>query len=181
MWWRLYCASYFVAGKIEGLLARFLVDCGCTTNLIENTCSIDYLRCSRLLCRKPIVADARWMGPIYDSTGRSRQKGEWGSCLLQDKFVVSRIRDDVILGIPFLVAHGCLIRVGSPTIELEGVQLACMDCLPLQSGVQYVIHTTMLPPGAERFLRCRLAAESFLTHGLVESVSPQLLVASSLN
>lgn len=39
----------------------------------------------------------------------------------------------------------------------------------------------MLLHETERFLRCHLAADFFLAQGLVESVSPQLLVASSLN
>lgn len=84
------------------------------------------------------------------------------------------------MGMPFLVQHKC--AVGSLHLEIEGRKLACTDrseC-PLQSGLQ-VMKAITIPPQTELMLRCRFATPNFPQQGLVKGVSPQLLIATSLN
>ena len=42
-------------------------------------------------------------------------------------FVVSRINEDAILGMPFLVTHNCSIEFHQPVIQVDGRKLKCMD------------------------------------------------------
>lgn len=77
-------------------------------------------------------------------------RGKIQNLSIKEKFIVCQIREDTILGIPFLVEHRCVMRFGSPTIEVEGQKLACTDRQghALQSGVR-VMHGVMIPPGRD--------------------------------
>lgn len=51
---------------------------------------------------------------------------------------------------------------------------------PLKTGVR-VVHTTNISLQTEVMLRCQLAKPQFLSQGLAEALSPQLMVATGLN
>lgn len=114
--------------------------------------------------------------------GEVTVEGRIGKLQLKEKFIVGQICDDVILGMSFLVSQGCIIHFGDPILELGGVRLACTDRKgrPLKSGIQ-ANRTTLLLLRQEKVMRCNLASPHFPAEGLVESVSPQILVATTLS
>lgn len=67
-------------------------------------------------------------------------------------------------------------------MELGVIRLDCTDRRgkPLKSVIQ-ASRTTILLPGQKKVMRCSLASPSFPVKVLVESVSPQPLVATSLH
>lgn len=102
--------------------------------------------------------------------------------MILERFIVGQIRDDMILERSFLVNQGCVIRFGDPSLELGGIRFAYTDQRgrPLQSGIQ-VSRMAGLLLRQERILQCNLVSPNFPPKGLVESVSRQLLVATSLH
>ena len=47
--------------------------------------------------------------------------------LIEEKLVVSRISEDVILGMPFLAHHSCTIDFNSTKVVVDGRQIECTD------------------------------------------------------
>ena len=66
----------------------------------------------------------------------------------EEIFVVSRINEDAILGMPFLVAHNCAMEFDQPVVRVDGKKLKCTDRHGrlLVSSVQ-VTRELVVPPG----------------------------------
>ena len=47
-----------------------------------------------------------------------------GDVKTEETFVVSRINEDAILGMPFLVAHNCTMEFDQPAVHIDGRQEA---------------------------------------------------------
>lgn len=62
-------------------------------------------------------SDRQVVGAHLHFYGEVVAEGRIGKLHLKDKFIVRRIRDDMILGMPFIVNHGCVIHFGNPTIK----------------------------------------------------------------
>lgn len=58
--------------------------------------------------------------------------------LFEEKFIINQIRQHVILGMPSLTEHGCVIRFESFTTEIQGHKIACTGWSgkPVQRSVQ---------------------------------------------
>ena len=67
---------------------------------------------------------------------------------VEEVFVVSRINEDAILSMPFLVAHNCAMEFNQPIVQVDGKKLKCTDRHGqlLVSSVQ-VTHELVVPPG----------------------------------
>ena len=79
--------------------------------------------------------------------------------LIDEKLVVSRISEDVILGMPFLAHHSCTIDFNSTKVVVDGRQIECTyrHGRRLTSSVQLIQETT-IPPETEMTLQCWVTA-----------------------
>ena len=179
---RPYNTSYFVPGRIEGSPVQFLLDTGCTTNLISKHV-FDRLPTRVKQCLQEgeshgLQADGSRL-PFY---GLLTVSGRLRDHKIEETFVVSQIQADVILGMPFLITHHCAIEFNKPALVVDGKVLACTDRLgrQLSCSVQ-VVRDTVIPPGLEAVITCRVTSQRYAPQGMVEGTDCHMLVAASLN
>ena len=102
---RPYGASYFLPGKLAGHPVHFLIDTGCTTNLLGKHVFDrlpPYVRSQMEECDSHgVMADGTRL-PFYGVIRASLQLRE---AKAEDSFVISQISEDAILGMPFLTAN----------------------------------------------------------------------------
>ena len=94
--------SYFIPGRVEGKPTLCLIDTGCTTNLLGKHV-FDRLP-ERL---KEQLVECETHGMMADGTrlpfyGVVQVRIRLKELLIEERLVVSRISEDVILGMPFL-------------------------------------------------------------------------------
>ena len=94
---------------------------------------------------------------------------------IPEVFVVGRISEDVILGMPFLSDRRCTIL--KVMVRSTGVLTGMGD---LVNDVQ-VVRQTILAPAKKQVVLVRVTSRSYCPVGIVESVGEHLLVAASLN
>ena len=177
-----YTTSYFLPGKLEGRPVQFLVDTGCTTNLLSKQV-FDRLpervkNCLEESDSHGIMADGTQL-PFY---GILRLPLRVRDVKTEEVFVVSRINEDAILGMPFLVAHNCSMEFQQPIIQVDGHKLKCTDRHGrlLISSVQ-ITKELVVPPRTEMAVPCRVTTRNFCPLGVIEGQTDGLPVATSLN
>jgi len=162
-----YGRSYFLPSKFAGKAAPFLLDTGCTTNLLE-----PYDGKHRTL------ADG-WSIPFHgviELTGRVRDQ------VIGETFIVSQLKEDAILGMLFLKRHKCHIDFNKSAVVMAKRELACVDRFgrPFVGGVQVVQRCTV--PGCSRAtVRCRVNCREIIDLGVVEDALGGVQLANSLN
>jgi len=123
-----YGNSYFLPGKLAGKAATFLLDTGCTTNLLTRRL-FDTLSARDRANLEPyerehgMLAD-RLCIPFYgviELTGRVRDQ------VISETFIVSQLKEDAILGMPFLKRHKWHIDFNKSVVMMAGRELACVD------------------------------------------------------
>jgi len=178
-----YGDSYFLPGKVAGRSVTFLLDSGCTTNLL----------CHRVFDTFPAqdkaglepntgehgtLADGSCI-PFYgmvELTGRVRDQ------VIQETFIISQLKEDAILGMPFLKRHGCRIYFSKSAVLMAGRGLTCVDKFdcPLAEGVQ-VVRSCTIPGRSRATIHCRVNNCQISRLGVVESAHDRIQLASSLN
>jgi len=144
---QLHGDSYFLPDKVAGRAVTFLLDSGCTTNLLSH-CVFDALppkdkaRIEPYTGEHSTLADGSCI-PFYsiiELTGRVRDQTIW------ETFIVSQLEEDAILGMPFLQRHRCHIDFSKSAMLMAGRELACVNKFdrPLVGGVQ-VVRNCMIP------------------------------------
>jgi len=139
--------SYFLPGKVSGKPVTFLLDSGCTKNLLSRHV-FDALPHKERREIEPYIGEHGTLAdgsciPFYGIivlTGRVRDQ------VIQETFVVSQLEEDAILGMPFLKRHRCRINFSKFAILMASKELTCVDksgC-PLMGGVQVVRSCTIL-------------------------------------
>ena len=175
-------ASYFILGKVEGRAAQFLLDTGCTTNLLSKHLFDrlpEKIRTQIRECaRHGLLADGTRL-PFY---GVIRLNIRLRQVKTQEVFIVSQINEDAILGMPFLVERRCSMDFKKPVIELDGQEIKCTDRLGrlLSNHVQAVRGGT-LPPESEKTLLCKVTSRNYCPLGIVEPLAEGVPLAASLN
>jgi len=136
-----YGSSYFLPGKILGKAATFLLDTGCTTNLLSRRL-FDTLGAREQASLEPYkgahgtLAD----GSSISLPGRIRDQA------IHETFIVSQLKEDAILGMPFLKKHQSRMDFQkSAVVVMAGRELVCIDKFgrPLVGGVQVVQDCTV--------------------------------------
>ena len=125
---------------------RCLIDTGCTTNVLLKR-SFDRLpaRVKENLEVKQshgAIADGTTL-PFYRAIKQDlRVKG----LCLEKIFIVGKVSEDIILGMPFLAKHQCAMTFDFPIFSVAGKQISCTDQhkWPWTSEVQ-TLRTTMIP------------------------------------
>ena len=174
--------SYFIPGRVEDKPALCLIDTGCTTNLIGKHV---FDRLPERLREQLVESDTH--GMMADGTrlpfyGIVQLRIRLKELLIEERLVVSRISEDVILGMPFLARHSCTIDFNSTKVIVDGKQIECTDRhgRQLSSSVQLIRETTV-PPETEMTLQCRVTAREYCPVGLIEGKADGLCLATSVN
>jgi len=178
------CSSYHLSGRVEGKAVRCLVDSGSTTNILSRRifdCLPERKRSeARMRESAATLADGSSL-PFY---GQVNLYGKLGAASFCDDFLISRIKEDVILGMPFLEKHNCAVSFKDSILEMDGVRLRCTDRhgRPVTSRVQ-VIEAVSVTAAGEQILRCRLVDELKGTIGVIEGTGKDegLIMAASVN
>jgi len=175
--------SYFLPGKVTGRDVAFLLDSGCTTNLLSkrvfNTLPLKERKELAPYTREPgTLADGSSIpfDGIIELTGRVRDQA------IQEIFVISPLEEDAILGMPFLKRHRCRIDFSKSAVLMAGKELTCVDKSGrlLAGNVQAVCKCTI--PGRSRAtIHCRVNDSRLSGLGVVEGAHASIQLASSLN
>jgi len=150
--------SYFLPGKVTGRDVTFLLDSGCTTNLLSRGVFNTLL----LKERKELAPYTGEPGTFPDGSsipfdGVKEPTGRVRDQAIQEIFVISPLEEDAILGMPFLKRHGCHIDFSRSAVLMAGRELTCVDKSgrPLAGSVQAVRKCTI--PGRSRAtIHCRV-------------------------
>jgi len=175
--------SYFLPGKVAGSPLTFLLDSGCTTNLLSRRV-FDTLPPKEQRELAPYTGEPGTLADrshlpfdgIVELTGRVRDQA------IQETFVISPLEEDAILGMPFLKRHRCHIDFHKSAVLMNGKELTCVDksSHPLVGGVQVVRNCTI--PGRSRAtIHCRVNDGQISGLGVVEGAHTRIQLASSLN
>ena len=122
-----YIGSLFVPGRVAGKNLNFLVDTGCTHNLLSRTVFDRLPAHSRqqMVYGETVAAMADGSGlHIYGSislTGRLR------NVPFEARFLVCRISDNAILGMEFLSRHDCSVACDKGLLVMGGKTIQCTD------------------------------------------------------
>ena len=166
---RPYTTSYFLPGKLERRAVRFLIDTGCTTNLLSKHV-LDQLP-EQI---KSGVEESDSHGIMADGTqlpfyGVLRLPLRVRDVKAEEVFVVSRINEDAILGMPFLVAHKCTMEFNQPIVQVGSRKLECTDRHGrlLVSSVQ-TTRGLVVPPRTEMAVPSRVNTRKFCPLEVIE-------------
>ena len=179
---RPFQSSYFLPGRIEGVPVQFLIDTGCNTNLLSKQVF------DRLPERiRAGLEESDTHGVMADGTrlpfyGVLRVAGRLRDVKIEEAFVVSRLGEDVILGMPFLAAHQCTLSFGKPLLAIGKRELACTDRHGrlLETKVQAVRKVT-IPASTEMTIQCRVTTKNYFPLGIIEGETKGAILAASLN
>ena len=120
-------ASYFVPGRVEGRSIQFLIDTGCTTNLLGKHV-FDRLperikKERNEYAKHGLLADGTRL-PFY---GIIRLNMRLRQVKTEEVFIISQISEDAILGMPFLVERRCAMDFQRPVLQIDGHEIKCTD------------------------------------------------------
>jgi len=178
-----YGSSYFLPEKISGKAATFLLDTGCTTNLLSRRL-FDTLGARERASLEPYegahgtLADGSCI-PFYgviSLPGRVRDQA------IHETFIVSQLKEDAILGMPFLEKYQCRMDFQKSVVVMAGQELVCVDKFgrPLVGGVQ-VVRDCTVPERSQATLRCRVNCKEIAGLGVVKETHGAIRLANSLN
>jgi len=178
-----YGSSYFLPGKLAGKTVTFLLDTGCTTNLLSQRL-FDTLSARNRASLEPYngepgtLADGSYI-PFYgvvELIGRVRDQ------VISETIIFSQLKEDAILGMPFLKRHRCHIEFNKSAVMMAGRELACLDRFgrPLVGGVQ-VVQSCTVPGRSRATVRCRVNCSEISESGVVEGALGAVQLANSLN
>lgn len=110
-----YNLNYFIPGKIEGRAMMFLIDTGCTTLIIGKRVFEHLPPVVKQLLQthhsmQALLADGSTL-PFYAKTTIRCRMGE---VLIEEVFIVGKLTDDAILGMPFLMKNECSSQFSQP-------------------------------------------------------------------
>ena len=167
--WKPHESSYFIPGKIDRCTANFLLDTGCTTNLLAKHV-FDKLP----MQIKDEVQSHESHGFMADGTrlpfyGLIKIPIRLRDVKTEETFVISSIKEDAILGMPFFKQNKCTIEFEQSTMKIGSRFLRCTDRLgrSLTSKVQ-VVQQMVLPPSSESHFICRINTQAHQPMGIVE-------------
>ena len=175
--------SYFLAGKVAGKTTRFLLDTGCTTNLLSKS---TYDKLSEKVKGNLEPAD-RIQGMVADGSplrffGTIKLSFRIKSLVWEERVLVAQIKDEAILGMPFLVQHGCTLSFKDAVLVAGEHELPCQ----LQTGEEAiqavrVAETMTRGPVGERVLRVQVESRTDLPiTGVIEGLLGKGIMAATL-
>jgi len=121
-------SSYFLPGKIAGKPANFLLDSGCTTNLLSRQ-FFDTLSTKVRNGLEPYEGDYGTLAdgsciPFYGVFELTRCVRDQ---TIQETFIVRQLNEDAVFVMPFLQQRGCCINFSKSVMLMGNRDLACVD------------------------------------------------------
>ena len=179
-----YADSYYVPGHLGGQKVLCLIDTGCTANILSwNT----YQKWKGR--DKPALADSRdRFGTLADGTpmtfrGKVQTEFRLRTHPFEESFLVGEIREEVILGMPFLRRYGCSLDFSEPSLRFGDQKLVCTDRhgKALQTML-FAIRRIVMPAESEMMVQCRSSMQPSTRLGRVEPLGTLTVgVAASVN
>ena len=111
--------SYFLPGKVGGRPVQCVIDTGCTINILSKH-SFDRLPArlkERFEAKQSHEAMVDGTQLVFLSSQVYGVELRLKGLCLEEVFVVGRVNDNIILGMPFLSAHYCTMTLGLPVIS----------------------------------------------------------------
>jgi hypothetical protein len=167
---------------MESRVIQCLIDTGCTTNLLSKHI-FDKLSTET----RARLAECNGHGLMADGTqlpfyGTIRLPVRLREVRTEETFVVSRISEDAILGMPFLISHRCALDFGRPVVRVDGKELQCTDRHGrLLANLVQVVRDVVIPPRTEQTVTGRVTSRNYCPMGLVEAQIDGPTIATSLN
>ena len=165
-----------------GRPAHFLIDSGCTSNLLSR----------HVFDRLPAGLKAQLVertdyGTMADGSrlnfhGMLTVPIRVRSVQVTVSLLVCPLKEDAIIGMPFLTDQCCEMNFQESTLVVNGQKLICTDRdgRPLVSKVQ-VVRTMTLQPRSEMVVTCRITTHTYQPLGMVEGSGDRYMVAASLH
>jgi len=180
---QLYGSSYFLPKKMSGKAARFLLDTGCTTNLLSKHL-FDTLGAREWASLEPHEGghDTLANGSCIPFYGVITLPGCVYDQVIPEMFIVSQLKEDVILQIPFLEKYQCHMDLQKSAVVTAGKELVCVDKFgrPLVGGVQ-MVRGCMVPRRSQATLHCRFNCREIAGLGMFEGMHEMIRLENSLN
>ena len=177
--WKPYNPSLFLPGRVVGQTVQFLLDTGCTTNLIAKHV---FDRLPKAV--RGEIQEYDSYGSMADGTrlpfyGMITIPMRLRNMKFDETFVICGIKEDLILGMPFLVKHHCAVEFGRSALVVEGQSLMCTDRQGrnLSSGIQ-VVRKLTVPPTTEMAVRCKVTVKKFCPLGIIEGGRTPLVIGN---
>jgi len=178
-----YGSSYFLPRKFLGKAATFLLDTGCTTNLLSRQL-FDTLDARERASLEPYegahgtLAD----GSCIPLNGVIALPGRVRDYAIHETFIVSQLKEDPILGMPFLEKHQCRMGFQKLVVVVAGRELVCVDKFgrPLVGEVR-AVQECMVPGKSQATLHCGVNCKEIAGLGVVEGTHGAIRLANSLN
>lgn len=181
--WTPYNSCYFLPGRVHGLEVQFLLDTGCTTNLLARSV-FNQLPAT---VKSTMMPHSNSYGTLADGStmtfyGAIELPCRVRGISLTETFVVSDLGDDAILGMPFLTDRGCVMEFGRPALRIGSETLQCTDREgnQLMCRVQ-VDHSITIPAESEVLITGRVTHRKVAPEGLIEGTSKEVSIAASIN
>ena len=179
-------STLFLPGKVEGHSVKFLLDSGCTLNLLS--CAV-FEKLPESLKRS--ISAYKVPGKLADGSalpfhGQLELSVRLRSEQARITMVVADIEFDAILGMPFFHDHACEIMFGDATLVMNGKPLRCTN----QYGIDFtskiqVVSSVTIPACSEKLIKCRLCKPVHSRLGVVESAGVStkhgITLAASIN
>ena len=180
-------SSLFLPGKVEGHALHYLIDTGCSLNLLSKRI-FDLLpvKVTRGLQSSEIKSGTLADGSGLEFYGQVELNGRIRSETAEITFIVADIEPDAILGMPFLRDSQCQVNCADSVVELNKKRLSCTNQhgVDFNSKVQLVADITV-PPRTEQMINCRLVNVICKPLGMITNhdtaVNRGLAVAASLH
>jgi len=123
-----YGSSYIVPGKLAGKAATFLLDTGCTTNLLSRLL-FDALKAGDRANLEPYEGEH---GTLVDKScipfyGMIKLTARVRDQVISETFIVSQLKEDAVLGMPFLKRHKCHIDFNRSAVMLAGPEFTFVN------------------------------------------------------
>ena len=174
----------YIPGKVAGKGVQYLIDTGCSDNVLSRTLFNQLPRS----VRETLVVDQA-SAQMADGTGLLIYGSVTLPCRirtvqLEIAFRVANITDDAILGMRFLNENSCSILMNQGMLLLNDQSLPCVDRTGhLMTNRVQITRTTTINQGEEAQLVCRVTTEPRSNIGIVEHYSEKdqgVLLAATL-
>jgi len=174
-------SSFFLPGHIAGKPAYFLLDSGCTTNILSR----QFFDTLGVTIKRRLAPYEGGHGTLADGSciafcGIIKLAGRVRDQNIQETFIVGQLNEDAILGMPFLQRHGCRIDFSKSVMVMGHKELTCVDKLgrSLAGGIQ-VVQSCTIPGHSRATVHCKVDGGYSSGLGVVESTHGK--IAYSLN
>jgi len=102
--------------------------------------------------------------------------------VIHKTFIVSHLKEDAILGLPFLEKHRCRMDFSKSAVVVAGKEVTCVDKFGRPSvGRVHVVRDSLVPGCSQATLLCKVNCRELSELGVVEGMHGRVQLANSLN